>query len=75
MTVVHFTVVLLFIFLSFENYAISDLFIQSGFAVTAAFLSAVLTLTIICVCDSVEAAIRLLKDQQKKTLKKLSHPL
>ncbi|WP_235791283.1 hypothetical protein [Virgibacillus salidurans] len=42
--VVHVTVVLLFIFLSFEKYAISDLFIQSGFGAASAFLSAVLTL-------------------------------
>lgn len=44
MTIVNVIAVLLFLFLSFEKYAIADIFILSGFGIASAFLSAVLTI-------------------------------
>ncbi|MBD1222833.1 HD family phosphohydrolase [Virgibacillus halodenitrificans] len=43
-TVINIITILLFLFLSFEKYAISDIFIQTSFGVISAFLSAVLTI-------------------------------
>lgn len=44
MAVVNVITVLLFIFLSFENYASVDVFTHAGFGIAAAFFSAVLTI-------------------------------
>ncbi|MBY7143350.1 HDIG domain-containing protein [Virgibacillus sp. NKC19-3] len=72
MTIVHVTVVLLFIFLSFENYALSDLFTQFSFAIASAFLSAVLTLGLL---PFFETGLGILSDSKLLQLSNPNQPL
>ncbi|KPH75897.1 hypothetical protein AFL42_07975 [Oceanobacillus caeni] len=70
--VVNTMTVLLFIFLSFEKYSIQDLFIQLGFAMFAAFLSAVLTIGLL---PFFEAGLNMLSDVKLLQLSNPNQPL
>lgn len=70
--VINIMTVLLFIFLSFEKYAIQDLFIQSGFALVAAFLSAVLTIGLL---PFFETGLNMLSDVKLLQLSNPNQPL
>ncbi|MEC5422220.1 HDIG domain-containing protein [Virgibacillus sp. C22-A2] len=72
MAFVNAVTVLLFLFLSFEKYSLSDIFIQSGFAVTAAFLSAVLTIGLL---PFFETGLGILSDIKLLQLSSPNHPL
>ena len=72
MALVNVITVLLFIFLSFEKYALTDIFIQSSFAIVAALLSAVLTIGLL---PFFETSLGILSDIRLITLASPNQPL
>jgi cyclic-di-AMP phosphodiesterase PgpH len=70
--VVNIVIVLLFIFLSFEKYALGDIFIQSSLATASALLSAVLTIGLL---PYFETALGILSDIKLLQLSNPNHPL
>ncbi|MUV39602.1 uncharacterized protein JNUCC1_03480 [Lentibacillus sp. JNUCC-1] len=72
MTLVNVSAVMLFIFLSFEKYAWSDLIVQGGYGVASAFLSAVLTLGLM---PFFETSLGILSDIKLLSLANPNHPL
>ncbi|WP_153464607.1 MULTISPECIES: HD family phosphohydrolase [Sediminibacillus] len=71
-TLVHILTVLLFLFLSFEKYAIADMLTFSGYGVVAAFLSSVLTIGLL---PFFETGLGILSDTKLLTLSNPNHPL
>ncbi|GIP61607.1 cyclic-di-AMP phosphodiesterase PgpH [Virgibacillus pantothenticus] len=69
---VNIMTVLLFIFLSFEKYALGDMWIPLSFAAASAFLSAVLTIGLL---PYFEAALGILSDIKLLQLSSPNHPL
>ncbi|WP_308436498.1 HD family phosphohydrolase [Virgibacillus salexigens] len=65
-------IVVLFIFLSFEKYALSDIFIQTSFAAASAFLSAVLTIGLL---PFFETSLGILSDIKLLQLSSPNQPL
>ena len=72
MAFINVVTVLIFIFLSIEKYSLSDIFIQSGFGVAAAFLSAVLTIGLL---PFFETALGILTDIKLLALSSPNQPL
>lgn len=72
MSIVNIVTVLLFLFLSFEKYSIKDLFLQSGFGVLSAFLSAVLAIGLL---PFFETSLGILSDIKLLQLSSPNHPL
>lgn len=72
MIVVNLLTVLLFIFLSFEKYTISDVFMLLGFGTISAFLSAVLTIGLL---PFFETSLGILSDIKLLSLSSPNHPL
>src|SRR5699024_5426055 len=72
MAVINSMIVLLFLFISFENFSMSVLFMQSGFAVTAAILSAVLTIGLL---PFLESGLGILSDIKLLSLSNPNQPL
>ncbi|MBP1968702.1 putative nucleotidyltransferase with HDIG domain [Virgibacillus natechei] len=72
MAVVNVITVLLFIFLSFENYALEDVFTQAGFGIAAAFFSAVLTIGLL---PFFETVLGVLTDSKLLQLSNPNQPL
>ncbi|PAV29030.1 hypothetical protein CIL05_13705 [Virgibacillus profundi] len=72
MMAINIITVLLFVFLSFEKYAITDLFIQAGFGAASAFLSAVLTLGLL---PFFETSLGILSDIKLLQLSSPNQPL
>ncbi|WP_407268437.1 HD family phosphohydrolase [Radiobacillus sp. PE A8.2] len=70
--VVQVLTVLIFLFLSFEKYTITDALVQSGFALAAAFLSIVLTIGMLPIF---ETGLGILSDTKLLTLSSPNHPL
>ncbi|MDC3413352.1 HD family phosphohydrolase [Aquibacillus sp. 3ASR75-11] len=71
-TAVNILVVLLFQFLSFEKYSLTDILIQTSYGVLAAFLSAVLAIGLL---PFFEATLGILSDSKLLTLSSPNHPL
>lgn len=71
-TVVNMITALLFLFLSFEKYSISDFLIQSGFGAASAFLSAVLTIGLL---PFFETGLGILSDIKLLSLASPNQPL
>ncbi|SET61341.1 hypothetical protein SAMN05216389_11728 [Oceanobacillus limi] len=72
MSLVNLMTVLLFIFLSFEKYSFVDLLTYSGFALAAAFLSAVLTIGLL---SFFESGLGILSDVKLLQLSSPNQPL
>ncbi|SFA70382.1 hypothetical protein SAMN04488072_101120 [Lentibacillus halodurans] len=72
MAVINVVTVLVFLFLSIEKYALADLFLQSGYGVIAAFLSAVLTVGLL---PFFETGLGILSDYKLLSLAKPNQPL
>lgn len=72
MAIVNVVAVLLFLFLSFEKYALADIFIQSGFGISSAFLSAVLALGLL---PFFETGLGILSDIKLLQLSSPNQPL
>ncbi|MFD2630863.1 HD family phosphohydrolase [Oceanobacillus kapialis] len=72
MSAVNIVTLLSFIFLSFEKYAIGDIFIQSAYGVVAAFLSAVLTIGLL---PFFETVLGILSDIKLLQLSSPNQPL
>lgn len=72
MAVANIMTVLLFIFLSFEKYALVDLFLQSSYGFAAAFLSAVLTIGLL---PFFETGLGILSDMKLLSLSSPNQPL
>ncbi|MFD1363020.1 HD family phosphohydrolase [Lentibacillus salinarum] len=72
MTIVNVLTVLLFLFLSIEKYSPTDIFLQSGYGVMAAFLSAVLTVGLL---PLFETGLGILSDYKLLSLAKPNQPL
>ncbi|MDY7042728.1 MAG: HD family phosphohydrolase [Bacillota bacterium] len=72
MGIVNIMIVVLFIFLSFEKYVLTDIFIQSSFAAASAFLSAVLTMGLL---PFFETSLGILSDIKLLQLSSPNHPL
>src|SRR5699024_10530346 len=72
MAFINIVTVLIFIFLSIEKYSLSDIFIQSGFGVAAAFLSTVLTIGLV---PFVETSLGILTDTKLLALSSPNQPL
>lgn len=72
MSFVNVITVILFIFLSFEKYTLSDVFLQSGYAVASAFLSAVFTIGLL---PFFETGLGILSDIKLLQLSNPNHPL
>lgn len=72
MAFINIVTVLIFIFLSIEKYSLSDIFIQSGFGVAAAFLSTVLTIGLL---PFFETALGILTDTKLLALSSPNQPL
>ena len=72
MMVVNIIAVLLFLFLSFEKYAIADIFFLSGFGIASAFLSAVLTIGLL---PFFETSLGILSDIKLLQLSSPNQPL
>ncbi|WP_255574540.1 HD family phosphohydrolase [Halobacillus sp. Nhm2S1] len=64
--------ILFFVFISFEKYSWSEVFLYSGYGVSGAFLSAVLTLGFL---PFIETGFGVLSDQKLLTLASPNHPL
>ncbi|WP_338322945.1 HDIG domain-containing metalloprotein [Oceanobacillus halophilus] len=71
-TVVNIASVLLFIFLSFEKYALQDLLVHSGFAVVSAVLSSVLAIGLL---PFFETGLNILSDVKLLQLSSPNQPL
>ncbi|WP_099158542.1 HD family phosphohydrolase [Virgibacillus ndiopensis] len=72
MAVVNIFTVLLFLFLSFEKYSLSDLIYQSGFGFASAILSAVLTIGLL---PFFETGLGILSDIKLLSLSSANQPL
>ncbi|MFD1038517.1 HD family phosphohydrolase [Virgibacillus byunsanensis] len=72
MATINIITVLIFVFLSFEKYTWIDLFIQSGFGIAAAFLSAVLTIGLL---PFFETGLGILSDIKLLSLSNPNQPL
>ncbi|HEY4602672.1 MAG TPA: HDIG domain-containing metalloprotein [Cerasibacillus sp.] len=72
MSLVNITTVILFIFLSFEKYTLPDLFLQSGYGIASAFLSAVFTIGLL---PFFETGLGILSDIKLLQLSSPNHPL
>ncbi|WP_042223424.1 HD family phosphohydrolase [Oceanobacillus manasiensis] len=72
MSVVNIVTLLSFVFLSFEKYAIGDIFIQAAYGVGAAFLSAVLTIGLL---PFFETVLGILSDIKLLQLSSPNQPL
>lgn len=72
MTIVNIIAVLLFLFLSFEKYALIDIFIKSGFGIISAILSAVLTMGLL---PFFETGLGILSDIKLLQLSSPNQPL
>ncbi|WP_156290697.1 HD family phosphohydrolase [Oceanobacillus salinisoli] len=70
--IVNVMIVILFIFLSFEKYTFQDLFIQSGFAIISAFLSAILAIGMLPFFESI---LNILSDVKLLQLSNPNQPL
>ncbi|MYL47920.1 HDIG domain-containing protein [Halobacillus litoralis] len=64
--------ILFFLFISFEKYSWSEVFLYSGYGIMGAFLSAVLTLGFL---PFIETGFGVLSDQKLLTLASPNHPL
>ncbi|WP_053219131.1 HD family phosphohydrolase [Virgibacillus senegalensis] len=71
-TLVHILTVLLFLFLSFEKYAMADVLNFSGYGIVSAFLSSVLTIGLL---PFFETGLGILSDTKLLTLSNPNHPL
>ncbi|WP_246202528.1 HD family phosphohydrolase [Virgibacillus doumboii] len=72
MTIVNITAVLLFLFLSFEKYTLSEILLHSGFGIISAFLSAVLTIGLL---PFFETGLGILSDIKLLSLASPNQPL
>lgn len=72
MAIVNVLAILLFLFLSFEKYSLSDLLIQTGYGVSSALLSAVLTIGLL---PFFETALGILSDIKLLSLASPTQPL
>ncbi|WP_217586740.1 HD family phosphohydrolase [Lentibacillus saliphilus] len=72
MAFINVVTIMLFVFLSFEKYAWSDLIFQSGYGIASAFLSAVLTLGLM---PFFETSLGILSDIKLLSLSNPNHPL
>ncbi|QKY69489.1 HD family phosphohydrolase [Lentibacillus sp. CBA3610] len=72
MTFINILAILLFLFLSIEKYSFSDILLQSGYGVMAAFLSAVLTVGLL---PFFETGLGILSDYKLLSLAKPNQPL
>ncbi|ALX48117.1 HD family phosphohydrolase [Lentibacillus amyloliquefaciens] len=72
MSVMNVLAILTFLFLSIEKYSLSDIFMQSGYGVIAAFLSTVLTFGLL---PFFETGLGILSDYKLLALAKPNHPL
>lgn len=72
MSIINSIAVLSFIFLSFEKYSLSDIFVQSGFGIAAAFLSAILTIGLL---PFFETGLGILSDIKLLSLSSPNQPL
>ncbi|TFJ94082.1 HD family phosphohydrolase [Lentibacillus salicampi] len=72
MTAINMMVILLFLFLSIEKYALPDFFLLSGYGVIAAFSSVVLTLGLL---PFFETGLGILSDYKLLSLAKPNQPL
>lgn len=72
MTVINIMTVLIFLFLSFEKYSVTELLIQSGFGIISAFLSAVLTIGLL---PFFETGLGILSDIKLLSLSNPNQPL
>lgn len=70
--VINVVTVLLFIFLSFEKYTLSDLFVQSGMGIISAFLSAVFMIGLL---PFFETGLNILTDMKLLQLSSPNQPL
>ncbi|MFC4558851.1 HD family phosphohydrolase [Virgibacillus kekensis] len=69
---INITVVLLFLFLSFENFAVGEVLSQAGYGIASAFLSAVLTIGLL---PFFETGLGILSDAKLLTLANPNQPL
>lgn len=72
MALINVVAVLLFIFLSFEKYAVIDIFIQMGFGIVSALMSAVLTIGLL---PFFETSLGILSDIKLLSLASPNQPL
>ncbi|WP_404453050.1 HDIG domain-containing protein [Virgibacillus necropolis] len=72
MSIVNILAVLIFLFLSFEKYTLSDLFLQTGLGFAAAILSVVFTIGLL---PFFETGLGILSDSRLLALASPNHPL